>query len=253
MRKIKITFNIATKEFTVDEAEMRHAVPEMVPHIISLVYELNTIPLKDKVSKANWVWIIFLMYLISFFLIFVAWYLVFIPILFFIIFICVMTYMNKLWQQFKMAIECVCMPFVATLANFYDIENKFIKSSSRIKAHHMMLVLIPAESAAPRRSRASKIQVAPQEPIPIFAFNPYQQESVPQPDQNATNSGQPGRFSQRQNFGYQQQAMPPNTYSLNQVHNIYSPNVYQVPRVEYADSLDLEALESAPIGFTKQK
>jgi hypothetical protein len=259
MRKIKIVFDMPRKQFFVDDSDFQQAFPETMPTIQTFVADLNKIELRKKVGMASWVWIIFILYLISFFLIFVRWYLVFVPVTLFIAFMVIMAYFGRQWLRFRQEIDRVCQSFSSPFANYYVVENKFNKTRRRVRGHNMMIVLKPIIlGVIPRAGMPNPLSYNP-EPIPIYAFNPYPNgENLPAPDvvmtpQQANNYNQ-GLYTMPQQYSYpNNQGYAPPPHLLQQGQNGYTPNVYTVPRIQPNESYDLENQSLSKQGIQKQE
>lgn len=265
MRKVKIIFSQQRRLFFVDDSDFQQAFPEKMPTITSFVADLNAIPTKNKVGTSSWIWIIFILYLVSFFLIFIRWYLVFVPVAIFIVFIGIMSYFGRIWYRFRQEINAVCLVYIGQFTNFYEIDNKFNKAHRRMKPHHMMIVLKPIVAGIIPRAGMAHIVPANNEPIPIYAYNPYVDVNNPgnqldQPFGQPGNGvyGQPGNgvYGQPGNGTYVQPGhgafiqpvlIGSNEnggqmgYAMPQPTTVYSPNVYQVPRAQQFEAYDVES------------
>ena len=264
MRKVKIIFSLERKLFFVDDSDFRQAFPEKMPTITSFVADLNALPTKNKVGTSSWIWIIFILYLVSFFMIFIRWYLVFVPVAIFLVFIGIMSYFGRIWYRFRQEVSAVCLTYVGQFTNFYEIDNKFNKAHRRMKPHHMMIVLKPIVAGIITRAGMPNIVPLNNEPIPIYAYNPYvdgnslgnqvdrpygeprnspygqpenmpyvQQGNMPYVQQGNGVYGQPILIGSNENIGQMGYTMP-------QPMNVYSPNVYQVPRAQHFEAHDVE-------------
>jgi hypothetical protein len=240
MRKVKIIFSLERRLFFVDDADFQQAIPEKMPTITSFVADLNAIPTKNKVGTSSWIWIIFVLYLVSFFLIFVRWYLVFIPVAIFILFIGIMTYFGRIWFRFRQEINTVCLTYIGQFTNFYEIDNKFNKAHRRMKPHHMMIVLKPIVLGMIARPGMMPVTPANNEPIPIYAYNPYIDTN-----NQGTRPDQP--FVQTANGMYNPPTLIGSNENINnggyaapQPTTVYTPNVYQVPRAQHFEAYDVE-------------
>lgn len=170
MQKITIYLDRNRHAFAVNPMDVQTAPPEARGHIDSLITDLNQTTVGRRLGLPSYfMCFLIVLYLASFFLLFIRWYLVFVAVGLFILFIAANCWSQAIYTKFAREISRVVASHTAELEPFYFVKNKFLKGSSlRLKYQRIVL--------KPRRQiivvTAQNAMVFDPTPIPIYNFTP---------------------------------------------------------------------------------